>query len=213
MIGTVLRLRVMLQLDPDKPLVFLAKAEDIYDGLNDNPTLFPSCTPTCPVLLGYLNDAKTAHANVGKIKGAAPVRTAKFRVLATALESERMMVQVLCDASPEQAASLIAAARMSSMAVNTHAKPLLAAKCIQPSGTVQLDANASLLDGTHRRKTFNWRMTLDGEKSFIQLPSTPTGQTIVSGLTLLTTVGFQVSVTVHKQPQGPWTATVPILVH
>jgi hypothetical protein len=104
----------MLQLDLDKPLVFLATAEDIYDGLNDNPTLFPSCNPTCPVLLGYLNDAKTAQANVGKIKGAGPVRDAKFRVLATGLESERMMVQTLCDTNPEQAATLIAAARMSS---------------------------------------------------------------------------------------------------
>ncbi len=91
-------------------------------------------------------------------------------------------------------------------------KALLAAKCILPSGTVQLDANASMLDDTRRKKVFNWRMTPDQEKTFIQLPSTPTGQTIVSGLTPLATVGFQVSVTVHKQPQGPWSATVPILV-
>ena len=91
-------------------------------------------------------------------------------------------------------------------------KALLAAKSVLPSGTVQLDANAKLLDGTNRRKTFNWRMTLDGEKTFIGLPSTPVGQTLVSGLTPLTTVGFQVSITLHKQPPGPWSQTISILV-
>ena len=55
-------------------------------------------------------------------------------------------------------------------------------------------------------------MTLDGEKTFVGLPSTPVGKATLSGLTPLATVGVQVSVTVNEQPQGPWSQTVSILV-
>ncbi len=213
MIGRIIRMRVGLGMDIRKPLLFLARANEVYTGLDDNKTtFFLSCNPALPVLFGNIQDATSAQQNVGKIKGAATVRDAKFQVLLTSLESECTMVQGLCDASPEQAASLIAAAHMVVLPAHGHQKPILAAKNALPSGSVLLDANAKLLDGTHRRKTFNWRMTLDGEKSFLGLPSTPVGKTTVSGLTPLATVGFQVSVTVNKQPQGPWSQTISILV-
>jgi len=210
MIGRILRLRVTLGLTPNKPLVFLAQADDIYTGLSGNPTLFPNCNPTAPVLLGQIQDAKTAQQNVGKIKGASAVRDAKFKIVVTSLESERMMVQWLCDATPDQAASLIAAARMTSVTIPARQKPLLGARN-GPSGTVLLEANASLLDGTHRRKTFNWRMTTDGEKTFTGLPSTPVGKTTVSGLTPLTTYYFRFRATTRKG-SGAYSQVVSLLV-
>jgi hypothetical protein len=212
MLGRVARLRVGLDLDTNKPLFFLARTSAIGAGIGESSALFPTPSPSVAVLLQQIQDATAAQANVGKIKGAAAIRNAKFAVLRTSMESERMMVQALCDANPEQAEALIAAASMVIVNAAGFQKPLLGLKNILPSGGVALDANATLLDGTRRCKTFNWQGTLDNGKTFFSMPSTPTGKTSIAGLTPLTTVGFQVSVTVHKQPQGPWSQTVSILV-
>jgi len=212
MIGRVARLRVALGLSRWKPLVFLAEAGAIYTGLDENKALFLDCNPALPVLFSHIEDATSAQRDVGRIKGAGAVRDAKFAILRTSLESERMMVQALCDASPEQAPALIAAASMKSVACGAYQKPLLAVKNGPGSGAVLLDANAGLLEGTRRLKVFNWRCTKGGGLSFLSMPSTPSAQTEIAGLTPLTMVGFQVAVTVRRQPQGPWSQTVSILV-
>jgi hypothetical protein len=211
MIARILRLRATLGLTPEKPLVFLGQANAVYTGLDNNKTLFVSPNPALPVLFQQIEDATKAHQNVGQLKGAVAIRSVKFKALVTSLESERMMVQALCDASPDQAAALMAAASMKAGSFGKHHKPILAVKNILPSGSVLLDANAILLDPTHRAKTYNWQMTMDG-KTFSAMPSTPTGQTTIANLTPLTTVGFQVSVSIHKQPPGLWSQTVNILV-
>ena len=213
MIGRVARLRVGLGLTRDRPLVFLAEANAIYTGLKEHPSLFPDPIPALPVLLGHIGDATSAQQDVGRIKDAGPVRDAAFAVLRTSLECERMMVQALCDQSPEQAGQLISAASMTSLPTpGFDQKPLLTLKNALPSGTVLLDASAKLLDGTRRKKTFNWRGTADGGVSFFAMPSTPTGKTEIAGLTRLTTVGFQVSVTLRGRPPGPWSPTESILI-
>ena len=214
MIGKVTRMRAALGLNVEKPLVFLSQASAIYTGLEANKALFGAPTPQLPVLLGQIQDATTAQQEVGKVKGASAARDASFRILVTSLESERMMVQALCDTNPEQAATLIAAASMVSAAdTGRSTKPLLALRNGLPSGTVLVDANAGSLDRTYRRKTFHWQFTIDAGKSFSPLPPTPIARTSIANLTPLTTVGVQVAVTVSQQPQGPWSQTVTILVH
>jgi hypothetical protein len=213
MIGKVARMRAALGLNTESPLVFLAQASAIYTGLETNKALFAAPTPQLPVLLAQIQDATKAQQNMSKLKGASAARDASFRILVTSLESERMMVQALCDANPEQAATLIAAASMISAAgAGGFPKPLLALKNGRPPGTVLVNANAGLLDSTSRRKTFHWQFTIDAGKSFSPLPSTPIARTSIANLTLLTTVGVQVSVTVNQQPQGRWSQTVSILV-
>ena len=44
------------------------------------------------------------------------------------------------------------------------------------------------------------------------VPTTPFAKTTIAGLTPLTEVGFEVSVTVNKQPPGAWSQTVSVLV-
>ncbi len=213
MIARVARLRVGLGLTRDRPLVFLAEATAIYTGLYEHPSLFPDPSPALPVLFAHIEDATSAQRDVGRINGAGAVRDAKFAVVRTSLECERMMIQALCDASPEQAPTLIAAASMTSLAPGGfEKKPLLSLRNGLPSGTVLLDASARLLDGTRRKKTFHWRGTTDAGASFFAMPSTPTGKTTISGLTRLTTVGFQVSVGFRDQTQGPWSPTESVLV-
>ncbi len=206
------RLRAALGLDHKRPLLYLAKANSIYTGLETHPTIFVACNPALPVLYQQIQDATGSQALVGTgVKGASQARDLKFSILTTSLECERMMVQGLCDASPEQAPSIIAAAMMQPILVGGGNKPLLGLKNALPAGCCSSDANASLLDSTSRKKTFNWHYTLD-RKIFVSMPSTPVAHTSIANLTPLTTVGFEVSITINKQPPGAWSQTVYILV-
>jgi hypothetical protein len=211
-IDRVPRLLVTHGLRIRQPLRFLSGCSAIHAGLGAAPDLFPDPRPALPVLLEHIQDATAAQQDMGRLKGHAATRNAKFSILRTSIESEVTYVQGLIDTSPGLGAVLISAASMKAEGYRGHHKPILAAKNVLPSGSVLLDANAELLDATWRARFYCWRLTLDGGTTFLPLPNTPTGQTTVSGLTPLSTVGFQVAVAVHGQPQGPWTQTVSILV-
>jgi hypothetical protein len=82
-------------------------------------------------------------------------------------------------------------------------------------GVPRLAANRTVLGGAasaHKRVTFNWEMSADGGKTWQALPSGAYASTSASGLTLMTTYAFRVSVTVGNTP-GAWSQAVSILVH
>ena len=66
--------------------------------------------------------------------------------------------------------------------------------------------------GWLRAPKFYWEYTLDGGKTFVSMPSTPTGKTMLLGMALLTTVGVRVSLTNSEGP-GAWSQVATILVH
>ncbi len=204
------RLRAALDADIKRPLLFLSQSTNVYTGLYNHAGLFPNPNPALPLFLTQIQTATSAQQLLATVKGTG-ARDAAFRVVHTSLKSQLCMVNGLCDASPEQAATLINASAMKAVSPRTYQKELLSLANSVTSGTVLLDANVSLLDSTSRRKTINWESTLDG-KNFSAMPSTPTGKTSLANLTPLTLVGFRVSVTVNKQPQGPWSQVVTILV-
>jgi hypothetical protein len=208
------RLRAALELDKKRTLVLISQGMGIHDGLAGSTGMFPAPNPPLATLLSQIQACQKAQQLVTtRVVGAAEARDAKVAELITSLESERMYVQSLCDAAPEQAAVFIKAAAMQiATAATRPPKPLLGAQVAMPSGTVILDANGSLLNPTHRRCYFNWEYTLDGGKSFLSVPPTLTTRTTISGLAPLTTVGFRVSVTLSRQPQGEWSQLVSLLV-
>jgi hypothetical protein len=208
------RFRVVLGLDRKKPVQYLSGCNAVYDGLLANKATFVLTNPLLPALLTQIQNAIAAQQLVTtRVKGAAATRDAVFDILVTSMEMERMMVQGLCDAAPPgQAASIAALASMRGYNLGVFHKDLLSLKNITPSGSVLLDANAGLLDSSSRQKTYNWGYTLDNGKTILPMPSTPVATTTIANLTPLTTVGFQVSVTVHKQLPGAWTPLVYILV-
>jgi hypothetical protein len=208
------RFRVVLGLDRKNPTRFLSLCHSIYTGLATHPSTFVLPTPELSTLFTQLQNANSAQQLVAtRVRGAVEARDAQFALLGTSMEMERMMVQALCDAAPaEQAPSIAALASMRGYAVTVAHKDLLAAKNITPSGSALLIANATLLEATTRRKTFNWGYTLDGGRTTLYLPSTPVARTTVANLVPLTMVGFTVSVTVNKRPPGAWTPFVYLLI-
>jgi len=207
------RVRVAKRLPRKKIPALLALAKAIYQGMLANPTLFPSPSPSLAVLLALITALETAQGAVRTVRGAAAARDAKRDELVTALESEAMYVQTLCDASPEQAMTLIKAAAMDAAKLPTGAKPVLQAKQGPQPGSVILVANETLLvgRGVHKKALFNWQMSADGGKTWLALPATPLASTEVLGLTSLTTYAFRVSVTVAKVT-GEWSQAVTIVV-
>jgi hypothetical protein len=208
------RLRVILGLETKKVPAVLPQATHTCDGFQANQTLFPNPPVPLATARAQIQDLATAEqATKTGTKGTVAVRNAKLAVVVTTMESFRMYVQSQCDANPEQAALIAAAAGMSIAKSPGFAKPVLQAELGVQSGTVQLIANATLLAGRGVRKktSFNWEVSADGGKTWTVVPSTPLTRTTVTGLTPLVTYAFRVCVTVSATT-GEWSQAVLLLV-
>jgi hypothetical protein len=148
-----------------------------------------------------------------RVPGAAAQRDAALAIVASSLEVIRAFVELLCNASPESAATLAQGAGMYLATHTPRAKvPLRARQGDQP-GTVILYASASLLATGRGGRYFSWQSSIDGGKTWVSALPTPKASTTLSGLPVLTEVLFRACVTQNKTGQGPWTAPVPFLVH
>jgi hypothetical protein len=208
------RVRAVLTLPKSKVATLLAIAKAVYNAFQSNPGLLPQPTPPLATVQGQIQALDTAQqATATRAKGTVATRNAKRDVLVTSLESWRMYVQTLCDANPEQADALIAAAAMAVGRLPVHAKPVLGAKLTTASGTVTLEANATLLVGRGVKKhaAYNWQYSADCGKAWTNAPSTPLASTTIEGLTPLTTYSFRVAATVSRTV-GAWSQAITILV-
>jgi hypothetical protein len=209
------RVRAVLTLPKTKVATLLAIAKAVYNAFQSNQGLLPQPIPPLPVVQGQIQALDVAQqATSTRARGTAATRNAKRDVLVTSLESWRMYVQTLCDANPEQAEALVAAAAMTIAKVPLHAKPVLAARLGVVSGTVTLEANATLLVGRGVKKhaAYQWQYSADGGKTWTNAPATPLASTTIEGLTPLTTYAFRVAATVSKTV-GAWSQAVTLIVH
>jgi hypothetical protein len=210
---TVHRVRAVLKIIRTSTSSVLARAHAIHNGMAANPAQYAAPVPPLAALqaqIAKLDGAEQLAAT--RAKGAAAARDVERAALIGMLETERAYVQTLADASPDQAVAVIEAAGMLVAEVAVHDNPLLEATTGAPSGTVYLDANATVLAGKTGKKTFfNWQWTPDGGKTFTSAPSTAHGKTTIASLTPFTMVGFRVSVTDAKGP-GEWSQVVSLLV-
>jgi hypothetical protein len=132
------------------------------------------------------------------------------------LEAELLYVQSIADqaATIEAAAAVIEAAGYTVALASKYQKPLLQVKQGPTSGAVLIIANAGLLTGGSRRKSyFGWQYSADGGKTWITMISTPKATTTLTGLTALTTYSFRVSVTMSDAVPGEWSQVITFLVH
>ncbi|MFO0762919.1 MAG: fibronectin type III domain-containing protein [Byssovorax sp.] len=211
------RLRAIYGVNIHKITEVQARAQAMYDGLAADPVTYPKPTLPLPAFKALIQDLALAQQAVKtRVLGAREKRDAKRGLLFTGMEIERTFVQSLADADPAQAAALITNAGLVVAAIPTHTKaPLILRNGKQP-GSVLCDANVGLLvgaGGKHptQHRFFNWQYTVNGSGSFIALPPTSKGTTLVEGLTPLTMVGVRVSMTNGEGP-GEWSQAVSILV-
>jgi hypothetical protein len=211
---TVRRLRVVLKIRRQSTASVLGRARAIAQGMAADTTRFAAPTPPLATLQSQIEAVEAAeHKAQTRTKGTVAERNFQRDALVGMLETERAYVQVLCDASPEQAEVIIKAAGMEVARPPSHADPLLKVVSGASSGAVTLDAHAARLTGrTGKRAFFNWQWTADGGQTFHDAPPTARGKTTIANLPLLSMVGFRVSVTDTRGP-GAWSEVVSVVVH
>jgi len=189
----------------------------MFNGMNADKTTYGSAPVALPAFYTLITDVVSAQGQVDtRVIGAAAVRNAKRDLLWSAMENQRVYVQLLGDKDPANAVSLIQNAGLLVAKVTPRSKALLTLTNGHASGSVDCDVNMRLLMAASSKpkqgKTVNWQYTLDGSKTFNGLPSTPKGHTTILGLTPATWVGVRVSVTTTTEGVGPWSDVVTLLV-
>jgi hypothetical protein len=196
-----------------------ARAQAMANAITQNAPSLGALPITLQAFLALLTAFVLAQqvATETKAKGSATLRNIKGNALWSAMELLQKYMQGLADMlSAEAAASLIASAGLLVAKIPTHHKAELTATLTGVPGNVFLDANRALLVGeadARKKAYFNWEWSGDGGKTWTSVTSTPYASTEIPGLTLLSTYSFRVSVTIAKQPAGPWSDAVSLLVH
>jgi hypothetical protein len=194
-----------------------ARAQAMHDGIVANSAMFSSLTITMAVFLGLITALVVAHqyATNTRAKGSAALRNVKLDALWTAMDILRAQVQGLADlASADAAIALLEAAGLKVATTPVHTKPVLAATLTTTPGVAHLAANATALlgkGGLSKKATFHWQRSDNGGKSWDDVGVTAYASTDATGLTLMSTYAFRVSVTIGNTP-GAWSPAVMLLV-
>jgi hypothetical protein len=168
--------------------------------------LFASLPITMPAFLLLIEAAVAAQAaTTSKAKGLAAIRDTKVDALWTAMQSLKVYVQGLCDAT--DAVSAVALIQQAGLLVARTAKStklLLTATFIPATGLVHLSVNARLLVGEHSNKktTFTWVWSIDGGKTWTAGVTTGYTSADIPNLPPAT-YEFRVFATVGKVPGEP----------
>ena len=212
--NSIHRVRVILKVNRYSTPSVPATAHAVSNGMGADLARFPAPAPPLATLEAQIQTVDAAEQLAAtRAKGAAAARNVQREILVGMLETERSYVQTLCDTSPEQAVAIIEAAGMAVATAPIHNDPILKVTGGNQSGTVALDANATILAGRSGKKAFfNWQWTTDGGNVFNNAPSTPQAKTMIANLAPLTMVGFRVSITDVNGP-GEWSQVVTVLVH
>ena len=157
---TTQRVRAALGADKYDIPVVIDRAEAMHAGMFADPGTYAGASPPLPVFLGLLQNLVAAQKLVpAGTKGLAAKRNVERDLLYTGMESERMFVQTLADASPLKAIAIIQNAGLLVAGLPLRAKPALALALGKQSGSVHCKANVRLLAGpdkVHRARFYNW---------------------------------------------------------
>jgi hypothetical protein len=176
-------IRVVLKA-PVKIADFLVFAQKVHDQMAANASTLPSPNPPLPTLQAQIATLTTKEAlTKTRATGAVADRDQAQLAVKTSLESEAAYVEELCNADPSNALVLAQDAGLSLKATGSHTKPPLAVKASAVSGSVNIVAKA-----TTGAKQNQWEYSLDGGKTWIDLPPTTKAKTTLASLTPGTTV-------------------------
>jgi len=167
---------------------------------------FPSPPIPIPTFQSSITALGTSEqAVITRVKGAAATRNVKLATVRSEAEQLKAYVQVIADANPAEAESLIHSAGMAVKKVTARNKPDLAATPGPVPGTAHLVAKSA-----GHRSAYEWEYSLD-QKTWTSMPVTLQAKTDVSGLTSGTTYSFRVRPVV-KSGEATWSQIVVLLI-
>jgi hypothetical protein len=186
---------------------FLIAAQKIHDTMAVNTTTIKAPSPALTVLQTHIDDLTTKQA-LAKTHAAGAVadRDAARKQVSDDLNSERSYVEQLANADPGNAATIAGDAGMVLRKAPVRNKPLLAIKAGAASGIVKVTAKA-----TKGAKMNEWQYSLDGGKTWVDVPPTTKATTTIQNLPPSTTVTFRQRV-FTKAGMSDWGQPVAALV-
>jgi hypothetical protein len=211
------RARAILDVLRTDALAVMARAKGMANGYQNNAAIFVTPVPTIAALEAQIAVVDKAQALVAtRVYGAAAARDFETGVLMGLLDNGLVYVQGIADSAQnyDKAVTIIQAAGLVVAGRPARTKAILTVRQAMPGAPVVLDANVGVLTNQSKKhRFFGWQYTADGGKTFVSLPTTSTGRTVVMGLTALTTYGFRVNVTLSDGVPHPWSQIVDFLVH
>jgi hypothetical protein len=159
---------------------------------------------TLSALLGTFETAETA--TVSRTKGTVGARNAARAALRSALKTEVATIQAAADADPENAEAIITSTTLTVRKPPVRTKAPFAVKAGTVSGSAILTVKSA---GTHA--SYDWEMSVDGGKTWTDVPSTTRTKTTVTALPVGTAVQFRFR-SLTPKGQSDWSQPTGLLV-
>jgi hypothetical protein len=179
----------------------------IVAKMTNNPDL-PNPSPTLVQATADIDALDLAdQATLKGPKGSAADRDAKLLVVRADMRMLKAFVQGAADAHLPRSKVIIEGAGMIAVALGGRFKPDLAAKYGAIPTVVDLYARAAKVP-----VAYEWQMSVDQQKTWVDLPATVRAQTTVTGLTPATIYAFRFR-TLTAAGLSDWSMVVTIIAH
>jgi hypothetical protein len=196
---TVSMHRVLVALKPPKTAPeLLVLARTIVEAMRGN-SWFPAPVPSLATVQAAID--RLAEAEVAALSmtvGLKQARNSARAALVALLHRLKAYVQGVADENPDLAASIIEGAALSVAARGDKAKAPFAILQGGVSGSVRLVAKA-----VTKVASYEWQLSKDAGKTWVDLPTTLQAKTTVSGLTPGMTYGFRFRA-IKRPGVGDW---------
>lgn len=200
------RFIVVLKLPEYEVPLLLVQARAIVERMTGN-SWFPSPTPSLAVVQAAIDDLSEAETTtLTRLKGSAAARDEKRRALVVRLQHLASYVQVIADANPEHAASIIESAGMYVKDPGGRSANVFGVKPGDVPGEAKLTAPFA-----GDRAIYEFQFSVDGKATWIALEPEKKASATVRGLTRGTTVYFRYRVKV-KDVAGDWSDPIAFIV-
>ena len=182
-------------------------AEQIVKSMTNNPS-FPTPSPTLASISQAIADLTSAEAAaLSRAKGTALTRDDKRAALVKLLELLKAYVQSVADGNNETAATVIQSAGLAVRKTPVRKPRVFSAKEGATSGSVKI-----VTASAGARSSYEWQYSIDGGKTWVDLPASVQAKTQVSGLTVGSMAMFRYRAVTPKLGQGDWVAPISYLV-
>jgi hypothetical protein len=181
-------------------------AHALIAGLTGN-ALVPNPNPSVATLTDLLGKYETAEtATKARTAGTIGARNTAKAALIQGLRAVRTNLQLLADASPDNAEAIITSTSLTVRKTAARSKAPFAVVQGPISGSAHLTAKS-----TGPRAAYDWEWSGDAGKTWVQATSTTQARTTITGLPVGTSVQFRFR-SVTPKGQSDWCQPVSLLV-
>jgi hypothetical protein len=196
---------VVLGLRTNSIAPLIVRATAIVNAMEANKTTFPSPSPALALVTTAINGLTTAETAFKAHLGTRADRDSAMRALVGLVQQLHAYVQGLATANPTQAEVIAQDAAMTLRKTAVRQKSDLAVK--QTVSTV-VRVIAKAVKGS---RAHEWQYSLDGGKTWIDVPPTTKASTTITGLQPGTTVSYRQRALTAAGP-GNWSQAVAAVV-